>query len=85
MRFWKSYICSNKLDVEETNLCFKQFNRIRNHLFGHWIEIGWVACSGIMGSNCFCLCKRVSDFHIEQGDLLMLMLKEIKNLEGRSV
>ena len=24
----KSYICSNKLDVEETNCCFSQFNRI---------------------------------------------------------
>ena len=28
MRFWKSYICSNKLDVQETNCCFSQFNRI---------------------------------------------------------
>ena len=24
MRFWKSYICSNKLDVQETNCCFSQ-------------------------------------------------------------
>ena len=32
--FWKSYICSNKLDVQETNFSFTQFNRIRNHLFG---------------------------------------------------
>ena len=28
-----------------------------NYLFGHWIEIRWVACSGIMGSNCFCFWK----------------------------
>ena len=40
VRFGKSYICSNKLDVQETNCCFSQFNRIRNHLFGRWIEIG---------------------------------------------
>ena len=40
MFFWKSYICSNKLDVLETNFSFAQFNRIRNHLFGRWIEIG---------------------------------------------
>ena len=53
VHFWKSYICSNKLDVQETNYCFSQFNRIRNHLFGHWTEIGWVACSGTVGSNCF--------------------------------
>ena len=25
---WKSYVCSNKLDVQETNCCFSQFNRI---------------------------------------------------------
>ena len=25
MRFWKSYICSIKLDVQETNCCFSQF------------------------------------------------------------
>ena len=37
--FWKSYICSNKLEVQETNCCFTQFNRIRNHLFGRRIEI----------------------------------------------
>ena len=28
VRFRKSYICSNKLDVQETNCCFSQFNRI---------------------------------------------------------
>ena len=27
MRFWKSYFGSNKLDVQETNCCFSQFNR----------------------------------------------------------
>ena len=53
----KSYICSNKLDVQETNCCFSQFNRIWNHLFGHWTEIRCFACSGIMGFNCFCSWK----------------------------
>ena len=62
MYFRKSYICSNKLDVQETNCCFSQFNRIWNHLSGHWTEIGWVACSGIMGSNCFCSWKCFSCF-----------------------
>ena len=42
VRFWKSYVCSNKLDVQETNCCFSQFNRIWNHLFGHWTDIGRV-------------------------------------------
>ena len=39
MHFRKSYICSKGLDVLETNFSFTQFNRIRNHLFGRWIEI----------------------------------------------
>ena len=34
MRFWKSYVCSNKLDVQETNCRFSQFNRIWNYLSG---------------------------------------------------
>ena len=62
VRFWKSYICSNKLGVQETNCCFSQFNRIWNHLSGHWTEIGWVVCSGTMGSNCFCSWKCFSCF-----------------------
>ena len=47
VRFWKKYICSNILDVQETNSCFSQFNKIRNHFsrcrftlslsgFGNW-------------------------------------------------
>ena len=47
---------------KKTNFSFAQFNRIRNHLYGHWTEIRWFACSGIMGSNCFCLWKRLSNF-----------------------
>ena len=60
--FGKSYICSNKLDVQETNCRFAQFNRIWNYLFGHWIDIGWFACSGIIGSNCLCSRKCFSCF-----------------------
>ena len=41
VHFGKSYICSNKLDVQETNFSFTQFNRIRNHFFGCRIEVGW--------------------------------------------
>ena len=29
---------------------------------GHWTETGWVTCSGILGSNCFCLWKYFSWF-----------------------
>ena len=40
VRFWKSYICTNKMDVQEINFSFAQLNRIWNHLFGHWTESG---------------------------------------------
>ena len=36
-----TYVCSNKLDVQETNISFSQFNRIWNHLSGHGTETGW--------------------------------------------
>ena len=49
VRFWKSYICSNKLDVQEANFSFTQFNRIRNHLYGHRIEIRRYSRSRFMG------------------------------------
>ena len=43
------------LGVQETNFSFAQFNRIRNHLFGRWIEIRRDSCSRFMGSDCFFL------------------------------
>ena len=62
VHIWKPYTCSNKLDVQETNISFSQLNRIWNYLSGHRIETGWFACSGTMGSNCFCLGKYFSCF-----------------------
>ena len=38
--FGKPYVCSNQLDVQETNFSFAQFNRIRNHFLGRRIEVG---------------------------------------------
>ena len=56
--FWKSYIGSNKLDVQETNFSFAQFNRIRNHFFGCRIEVGrysrsrlWDLIVSVLGNN----------------------------------
>ena len=45
MYFWKSNICSNKLDVQETNVSIPQFHRIWNHFVGCWIANGWTTCS----------------------------------------
>ena len=56
VRFGKSYICSNKLDVSETNFSFAQFNRIRNHFFGRSIKVGRYYSRliyGVWSSQCF--------------------------------
>ena len=42
---------------KKQNISFSQFNRIWNYLIGHWTEIRWFACSGIVGSNRFCSWK----------------------------
>ena len=49
--FWKSYICSNQLDVWETNFSFAQFNGIRNYLFGCRIKDGRHTRTWFMGSD----------------------------------
>ena len=41
LHFRKPYVCSNQLDVQETDFSFTQFNSIRNHFFGCRIEVGW--------------------------------------------
>ena len=51
VRFWKSYMCSNQLDVQEANLSFTQFNRIRDHLFGCRIEDGRKTRTRFKGSD----------------------------------
>ena len=63
MCIWQSYICSNKLDVQETKHQFLTVQQnLKLSLSGHGIETGWFACSGIMGSNCFYLWKYFSCF-----------------------
>ena len=59
--FRKSYVCSNKLDVQESNISFAQFNRIRNHLFEHWIVDGRYICTCFQKS---CLILRKSQLHV---------------------
>ena len=43
----------------------------RRNLLRHWTEIGWFACSGTMGSNCFCSWKYFS-FQIDRSNLSMM-------------
>ena len=45
----------------KTNFSFAQFNRIRNHLLGRWIEIRRDSCPRFVGSDCFCPWKHDSD------------------------
>ena len=71
-------------------MCKKQtaFRTVQQNLklslWRHWIEIGWFACSGILGSHCFCFLEASLKFQIKQGNLLM-MLRNITNLKGRSM
>ena len=51
VRFWKPYVCSNQVDVYETNFSFAQFNRIRNYLFGCRIEVRRYARSWLLASD----------------------------------
>ena len=60
---------SNKLDVQETNCCSSQLNRIWDYLSGHVTEIGWFARSGTMGFNCFCS-RKFLVFQIDRGNLM---------------
>ena len=70
VRSWKSYSCSNMLDVQETNCCFSKFNRIRNHLSRRWIEIRLHSCSRFVGSDCFLYLETQFRFLKDRGNPL---------------
>ena len=53
MRFWKSYFCSDKLDVQETNSV--SHSSTESEIISLDTEIRWFACSGIRNIS------RVSD------------------------
>ena len=44
-----SWMCKKQTSVSHSS------TESEHYLSGHWIETGWFACSGIVGSNCFCL------------------------------
>ena len=46
---------------KKTSFSFTQFNRIRNHPFGRWIETGRDSRSRLMGSDCFSPWKHDSE------------------------
>ena len=51
VHFRKPYVCSHKLDVQDTNFIFTQFNRIRNHFLGCRIRDGRKTRIWFMGSD----------------------------------
>ena len=63
------YICSNKLDVQETNFSFAKFNRTRNHLFARLRLDGipaldlWDLIVAVLGNT--------TQNRIERGDTLL--------------
>ena len=46
---WKQNICPSQLDVQETNFCLAQFQRVWDHFSGCWIAYGWATCSRSLG------------------------------------
>ena len=62
VHFWKSYICSNKLD-----------GRIRNHLFGCWIEIRRDSCSRFVWSGLFVSLETQFRFLIDRSNPLSMV------------
>ena len=58
---------------------FSQFNRIRNHLFGRWIEIRLDSCSRFMGSDRFLSLETRLRLLKDRGDpLSMTRNKDLK-------
>ena len=51
VHFWKSYVCSNKLDMQEANISIPQLHRVWNHFFGCRIEVGWYTRTWFTGSD----------------------------------
>ena len=51
VRIRKSHICSNKLDVQETDMCVPPFNGFWNYFCGRRIEVGWYTRTWFMGSD----------------------------------
>ena len=49
VHFGKQNIRSSQLDVQETNFCFAQFDRIRSYFVGCCFSNGWVTCSRSLG------------------------------------
>ena len=77
VHFRKSYICSNKLDVQETNCCFAQLNRIWNYFFEHWTEIRWFCLLWNYGIFLFLFLEMFLVFQIDQGNLIMMFTNVI--------
>ena len=68
MRFWKSYICSDMLDVQETNFSFAQFNRIRHLFFDAGLRLDGISALDLWDLIVVVL-GNTNQSHKEQGDL----------------
>ena len=69
---------------KKQNAVSQSSTRIWNHLSGHWTEIGWVACSGTMGSNRFCSWEYFSCFR-SIGANLRVMITNVISLIRKSM
>ena len=49
LRFWKSNICTDQLDVQEAEVSVSQLHRIRDHIVGCWFAHGCFTCARLLG------------------------------------
>ena len=66
VHFGKSYVCSNQLDVQETNFSFAQLNKIRNHFFGCRFEDGRFSRALLVGSDRYCSSRKYESKHVQE-------------------
>ena len=64
--FPRSWMCKKQTAVSHSSTDSEIIS------FGHWTEIGWFACSGAVGSNCFCSWKCFSCFRSIGNNLRMV-------------
>ena len=49
VHFWKLYICTDHLGVQEANVSFSHLHRILDHIVRCWFANGWFSCVGLVG------------------------------------
>ena len=84
MHFWKSYVCSNKLDVAKKQTAVSHTSTESEIIsLDNGLRLDGFACSGMMESN-FSVLGNISHVSDRSGNLIV-MLRNIINLKNESM